>query len=272
MLLVPIFVTGSTNAQQTIERHLHIKPPKTHDSRYAYVPFEVPPHTGRITVSYQYERENGLNLIDIGLFDARFTGTDTDSRGFRGWSGGRRSEFFITEVDATPGYLPGYIPAGTWRIILGLYRIGASGVDVNLKIAIDSESSAPGEFTLTESVIDLLLKKKLTRRVAGNGMRWWRGDLHIHTVHSDGDWTVAELFSSARNGGLDFISITDHNTSSHHAEIDLLRSFAKQLLLVPGEEVTTYGGHMNVWGLPSGSWVDFRAQPGDNARHGHRVK
>ena len=265
-LLVPSLATVSAKPRQTIERRIHINPPGVHDSRYAYLPFEVPEHTSQITVTYQYERENGLNLIDIGLFDARFTGTDTDTRGFRGWSGGRRSEFFVSEVDATPGYLPGYIPAGTWRVILGLYRIGASGVDVNLKIAIDSELSAPGEFSLHESTIEIRPKKNLTRRIAGNGIRWWRGDLHIHTVHSDGDWTIAELLSSARNGGLDFISITDHNTSSHHAEIDLFRSFANQVVPIPGEEVTTYGGHMNVWGLPSGSWVDFRAQPGDNAR------
>ena len=265
-LLVPSFATASNNSQQTIERHVHINPLGAHDSRYAYVPFEVPPHTWRITISYEYDRGNGNNTIDIGIFDARFTGSDSDARGFRGWSGGRRPEFFVSTFEATPGYLPGVMPSGTWRIILGLYRIGASGVDVNLKIAIESESSAEGEFTLTEITIDPFLKKELTRRVAGNGMRWWRGDLHMHTVHSDGDWTIAELLSSARSCGLDFISITDHNTSSHHSEIDQLRSLANQLLVLRGEEVTTYGGHSNVWGLPSGSWIDFRAHPGDSVR------
>jgi hypothetical protein len=33
-----------------------------------------------------------------------------------------------------------------------------------------------------------------------------------------------------------------------------------------GEEITTYGGHTNAWGLPSGTWIDFRAHPGDAAR------
>jgi hypothetical protein len=32
-----------------------------------------------------------------------------------------------------------------------------------------------------------------------------------------------------------------------------------------GEEITTYGGHTNTWGLPLGKWIDFRARPGDNA-------
>jgi hypothetical protein len=32
-----------------------------------------------------------------------------------------------------------------------------------------------------------------------------------------------------------------------------------------GEEVTTYGGHANAWGLPAGAFVDFRVRPGDAA-------
>jgi hypothetical protein len=86
----------------------------------------------------------------------------------------------------------------------------------------------------------------------------------MHTVHSDGDWTIPALISSARNTGLDFIVITDHNTASHHEEIDRLSS--KQPLVLRGEEITTYGGHTNAWGLPSGTWIDFRTHPGDTSR------
>src|SRR5438093_12573174 len=107
----------------TVERRIHINPPGPNESRYVYVPFEVGPHAVRISISYQYEHANGANTLDIGLFDERSTSSDTDPRGFRGWSGGRRSEFFVSKNDATPGYLPGVLKAGTWRIILGLYRI-----------------------------------------------------------------------------------------------------------------------------------------------------
>ncbi len=88
----------------------------------------------------------------------------------------------------------------------------------------------------------------------------------MHTVHSDGDWTIPELISSARDTGLDFIVITDHNTSSHHAEIDRLNKGLKHPLVMRGEEITTYGGHTNAWGLASGTWIDFRVHPGDAAR------
>ena len=54
---------------------------------------------------------------------------------------------------------------------------------------------------------------------AGPGPRWWAGDLHTHTVHSDGVLTVAELARLARGNGLDFIAVTDHNTVSHHPEL-----------------------------------------------------
>ena len=48
-------------------------------------------------------------------------------------------QFSISRDEATPGYLPGALPAGTWRIILGLYRVDAKGVDVSLKIEIERD-------------------------------------------------------------------------------------------------------------------------------------
>jgi hypothetical protein len=74
------------------------------------------------------------------------------------------------------------------------------------------------------------------------------------------------LISTARNTGLDFIAITDHNTASHHEEIDRLSKGSRQPLVLRGEEITTYGGHTNAWGLPSGTWIDFRTHPGDSRR------
>jgi len=274
-------VPGSMNIQTpTVERLVHLAPPGAHDSRYVYVPFDVPPHAVRISISYQYDRANGANTIDIGLFDARSTGSDADPRGFRGWSGGRRSEFFISRDEATPGYLSGDLPVGTWRIILGLYRVAQAGVDVSLKIGIETEAHrsssptpAPRQTGLSSAgattVSDAERGTRRTsspQKVAGRGSRWWRGDLHMHTIHSDGNWTVAELISGARNAGLDFICVTDHNTASHHAEIDRARAGSQQPLVLRGEEITTYGGHTNAWGLPSGTWIDFRVRAGDSAR------
>jgi hypothetical protein len=266
---------------QIIEQRVHLNPPAENDSRYAYIPFSVPSRAKRINISYQYDRAAGANTIDIGLFDTRSSGLDTDPRGFRGWSGGSRAEFFISRNEATPGYLSGEMPAGTWRIILGLYKVAAAGVDVSFKIGIQGEENvsqnpAPRQIdrpTINASTAAVSVARNAVQRpsspqeVAGQAMRWWRGDLHMHTVHSDGTWTIAELINYARNTGLNFIFITDHNTASHHAEIDRLRgSNSLQPLVLRGEEITTYGGHTNAWGLPSGTWIDFRAHAKDTAR------
>jgi hypothetical protein len=67
---------------------------------------------------------------------------------------------------------------------------------------------------------------------------------------------VAELAGVARGRGLDFVAVTDHNTVSHHPYV---RAHSDpNLLLIPGQEVTTYYGHANVWGLDR--WLDFRCR------------
>jgi hypothetical protein len=247
----------STQAQ-TVERVVHVAPFTAGASRYAYVPFDVPRGASRVHVSYEYPREGGANTLDLGVFDARFGGADTDSRGFRGWSGGRRSEFFITRDEATPGYLAGELPAGRWRVILGLYRVAPAGVDVKIKIVVETEEAGRRAPKPRRA-------KRPGREAAGLRTRWLAGDLHMHTVHSDGDWTVKGLAAAAREAGLDFIFVTDHNTASHHAEVEEANDGHGRPLVMRGEEVTTHGGHANAWGLPPGGWVDFRVRPGDAA-------
>lgn len=263
--------TANSRHAETVNRLVHLTPPGPNDSRYFYVPFDVPANAVRINISYQYDKADGANTIDIGLFDARGTGSDTNARGFRGWSGGRRSEFFVSRDEATPGYLRGDLPAGKWRIILGLYRVAPKGVDVSFKIDIETNAKRPrASAVATTAPVAPSAETKTTPssspQAASNGARWWRGDLHMHTVHSDGNWTIGELISSARNSGLDFIAITDHNTASHHEEINRLSKGLQQPLVLRGEEITTYGGHTNAWGLPTGTWIDFRTHPGDTAR------
>jgi hypothetical protein len=85
----------------------------------------------------------------------------------------------------------------------------------------------------------------------------------MHTFHSDGHWTLKGILDYAEANNLDFLGFTDHNTTSHHTELDSLSKNYENLLVLRGEEVTTYGGHFNVWGLPSGKLVDFRVTPGD---------
>jgi hypothetical protein len=84
---------------------------------------------------------------------------------------------------------------------------------------------------------------------------WLRGDLHCHTLYSDGDSWPADMLAQAVERGLDFLGVTDHNQTGHHAAYARLQG-AHLPIVVPGVEVTTYGGHWNVWGTDT--WWDFR--------------
>jgi len=68
-------------------------------SDYKYVLFKVPKKAGILQISYNYSK--GDNVLDIGVFDSKGS--------FRGWSGSNKSELFISENAATPGYLHGKI-------------------------------------------------------------------------------------------------------------------------------------------------------------------
>jgi len=220
---------------------------------YLLLPFEVPPGIERLTVHYTYTHRVSAalpggsgNVVDIGVFDPRGA-TVFQGQGFRGWSGSGRQEFTISPVEATPGYLPGPIYPGTWHVILGLYHILPEGCDYRLTIVGQSgEVASPAQRDLKAPVLS---------RKAG----WFRGDLHSHTHHSDAAGSLSDLVAAARARGLDFVAVTDHNTVSHLPH--LAAAGGDELLLVPGEEITTYYGHANAWGIHS--WQEFRC--GDDA-------
>jgi predicted metal-dependent phosphoesterase TrpH len=93
------------------------------------------------------------------------------------------------------------------------------------------------------------------------GAGWYRGDLHLHTVHSDGQRHPSEMVRDAHAAGLDFIVSTDHNTNSANRVWPACRT--GRLLVIPGEEATTRHGHWLAVGLPPRGWVDWRYAPRD---------
>jgi hypothetical protein len=239
--------------------------PEDARGQYVYLPFEMPPGVRRIDVNYHYENQvvgaqefNPGNNIDIGVFDVR--GHDFLHGGFRGWSGGARSTFFITPEAATPGYMRGPLQSGEWTIMFGLSKIGEpTRYRVNIEMEIDTHASpdeAPGEVPRPGGE----QAPKLVVAGGSNGGspagRWYRGDLHAHSEHSDGANTVAEIVEYVHRIGLDYFALTDHNTISHWDDLARLQAEGGPTLLIPGEEITMYTGHANVWGLDG--WIDFR--------------
>jgi hypothetical protein len=218
-------------------------------SPWHYLPFEVPRGACAVRAELEYERSGAI--MDLGCMGAA---------GFRGWSGGSRRSFVITASEATPGYLPGEFEPGSWQVMIGLYRVPPAGAEYRVTIEV---SSTPGELTPDAPPEPMPpLADRPGRRLlpATPGRHWLAGDLHMHTVHSDGVMTVPELARFAAGRGMDFVAITDHNTVSHHAELPAAAA-AHGIVLVPGQEVTAETGHAGALG--DIGWIDFR-EPADD--------
>ena len=248
---------------ETVRIEGHIAAEQVRLSPYFYLPFNVPHNATRIHVSYRYSSPvtapfgNGPgNVVDIGIFDSR--GYDfPQPAGFRGWSGASRPEFFLTPEDATPGYIRGDLFPGEWNIMLGVDRIDPEGVRYEVTATVEQEEAATSREP--ETATRPARPEALVGRAEHNARpskrpRWLKGDLHCHTVHSDGLNSVEEIVRNAVGLGLDFLAVTDHNTSTHFEELERLSDLP--IVLIPGEEVTTYWGHANMWGLRE--WIDFR--------------
>ena len=216
-------------------------------SPWHYLPVEVAPGTAALRVELEYERAGAV--LDLGCLGPS---------GFRGWSGGARKSFVIAAEAATPGYLPGEIDPGLWQVVIGLHMVPADGA----RYRVTAEpSSGPAADLAVASAPSVPATRPARRELpAEPGRRWLAGDLHAHTVHSDGAMTVPELACLAISRGLDFIAVTDHNTVSHHAELPAA-SRRYGVTLLPGQEVTTAHGHAGVLG--DTGWIDFRRDADD---------
>jgi hypothetical protein len=224
------------------------------EKEYAHLPFDMPDDATRLDVAYSYSNQidsdpklRGGNTIDLGVFDER--GIDFLTAGFRGWSGSERHEFFISNTQATPGYLAGPLAPGRWHVGLGLYKIAPEGCRYRVVVTI-TRGAKDNAQTQMHPRPRALPSSPVTLREG----KWLRGEMHCHTIHSDGASTPAELLDTARTRGLDFLAITDHNSIRCQRELE---TFSEPgLVLIRGVEVTTFKGHFNVWGIPD--WIDFR--------------
>lgn len=202
---------------------------------YREVPFRVPPGTTSVTVAFAYTGQDQKAVIDLGL---------RDPQRFRGWSGGNKAAFTLTETWATPSYLPGPLRAGTWTLILGVPNL---------------RQGARADYTATITLAHDNVFHGFTAAPLKTGPGWYRGDLHLHTGHSDGTCLsqsgtkapcpLFRALDAATARGLDFIAVTEHNTSSHFQALAELQPHYDQLLLIPGREITTFQGHANIIGM-----------------------
>jgi hypothetical protein len=183
----------------------------------------MPPEIESLSLTNHYERYGGnetvvahgrftsrqeTNIIDLGLIAP--DGTQV------GASGSDKASIQVSETDATPGYRPCRLAPGEWRILLGAYKVAPDGVNVTY------------ELTFTPKCLRLL-----------------KGDLHVHTLASDGVLTVEELGQHVLRHGLDFLTITDHNQMVATEALPHIPG----LTLISGIEWTHYKGHANFTGV-----------------------
>lgn len=126
------------------------------------------------------------NLLNLAVFDSRgsFRGRWDSPQHFGEWVS-------IGEAHATRGFVAGVVPPGEWTIVLECHAVVTDACSFELG----------------------------ARCAVSEGL-WLRGELHAHTNHSDGALPPAGLVEAAREAGLDFIAVTDHNTVSALVELD----------------------------------------------------
>lgn len=206
---------------ENIHNSLHLEPAQR--KTYLFLPFQVPDGVESIELHYQYPRrpehkdiveigtftsQTEVNVIDLGLVDP--LGRQV------GASGSDKTSIMISETCATPGYSSCPILPGEWQIIVGAYKVADTGVDVVYEITLNFKTP-----------------------------RWLKGDLHSHTIASDGVHTLLDLAIRAKTHGLDFIAITDHNQFTTSDQLPKYQG----ITLIPGVEWTHFNGHANFIGV-----------------------
>lgn len=76
---------------------------------------------------------------------------------------------------------------------------------------------------------------------------WYGGDVHMHSIFSDGLQFPSDLVIAARSMGLSWVVLTDHNTISGKCLWDRFKD--PDFVTIMGEEVTTLYGHFNAIGI-----------------------
>jgi hypothetical protein len=185
-------------------------------------------------------RHNNLiaeNILDWGL---------EDPFGSRGWSGGSPADIVVAETAASFSYsssLNSALPTGTWHVVIGKARIDVPPGFYDLTVTLYSEQSLPPQ-----------PEREIYAPPAplSNVSRFYAGDFHVHSHHSDGGsprmWSLDEIGVHGVSVALDFVIVTDHNTVSHLSFFNDAQSRFDSFLFIPGNEFTTYNGHCNAIG------------------------
>ena len=152
--------------------------------------------------------------------------------------------------DTTIGGVPGRIQPGTWQVCLGIFteylhqRLGDKRGCITMTVS-DGEgpvSDPMGGLAWVEDTLEISPEKYHWDKVYGTKKQWYKGDFHTHTRLSDGKEPLENAMKKAVDMDMDFYVPTEHNLM-HTGLCDT------SLCILPGIEVTTDKGHMNLFGI-----------------------
>lgn len=227
-------------------------------------PLDVPAGTRSIALKLSYSPTQIArirNLLTLSVFDPS---------GFRGAGHRHAPEQSVTigRREATPGFIAGPISPGRWEVELDLHAVLPSlrgGVDFVLEAealpvspAEDIDEEVPEEEPIEERAPDEPDPVRGAHTSAAPS-GWLKGDLHIHSNHSDGRWSIEDVVRHVLIHRLDFLALTDHNTISGRDELRRALTEARLApVLIDGMELTTFWGHANALGVSD--WIDWRVR------------
>ncbi len=190
--------------------------------------FEVPENAGTLYLTFEIEPTRvGPYAHAIGIFLHDPTGL----RGSPGHTAPPPAR--LGAWGATPGLTPGPVQAGTWKAEVNLnYVLEGPPCTYRLRVWIEEDEPAGA----------MMSPRPLPTAIPHTGPGWYAGDLHMHSHHSDGRWSIAELWQAIRQRSLDFFVLTDHNTLTGLTEVAAIDT--GRVLPIPGMEVTMRKGHM----------------------------
>ncbi len=158
------------------------------------------------------------NQLNFSLYDPRN----------QCWGRWDSPQFFDTWLTVGPesdrGFQSGGITPGTWTLDIETHGIFSPQLDV------------------TVTVEPVFYEGK---------RRWYAGELHSHSYHSDGELSPQDLMEQAAANGLDFLVLSDHNTTSGWTDY-----CDPPLLAIPSLELTTFHGHAVLVGI--NRYIDWR--------------